>query len=181
MEKSAWRSWPKKLLVELPPSIEILVGELRGRAQHTLSGTAPPSLPAPPKLEVVPEPPPAPSVQVFTLESLQWCGERGRRESCGPFQIHALPTPVAKIALARGLALKPDSKRAQAIIHNKAGLPHLTDSTKTFDLDRPEGTVEVYRDGRKVREEPQQRFTPLDRGPPRQAWVDRPAELISDV
>jgi hypothetical protein len=74
------------------------------------------------------------------------------------------------------LALKPDSKRVQAIIHNKAGLPHLSNSTKIYDLDRPEDTVEVYRDGRKVREEPQQQFTPLDRGPPREVWINRPAE-----
>jgi hypothetical protein len=54
--------------------------------------------------------------QVFSLESLQWRDEHNRRQSCGLFQIHALPTPAAKTALARGLALEPGSERAQVNI-----------------------------------------------------------------
>jgi hypothetical protein len=160
---------------ELPPGIELMAAEIRARADATLAGRAPATLPAPPILEVVREEPPPPTIQVFALERLSWLDERGQRRDCGPFSYHALPPKAAKIALARGLALEPDSMRVKEILSNKHGLPHLVDPMKTYDLDRDPNTVEVFRGGKKIGEETPQ-FQPYDRGPPRQVFVTRPPE-----
>lgn len=141
---------------ELPPGIELMVAEIRARAEATLAGTAPPALPAPPILEVVREEPPPPTIQIFTLERLSWLDERGQRRGCGPFQILALPDKAAKIALGRSLAILLDSDRYKEMRETarKVGWPHMADAQRIYDLDRPVGTMSVYRDGRKVGEEP---------------------------
>jgi hypothetical protein len=155
---------------ELPPGIELMVAEIRARAEATLVGKAPATLPAPPILEVVREEPPSPTIQIFTLERLSWLDEHGQRRDCGPFSYHALPPKAAKIALARGLALEPDSMRVKEILSNKHGLPHLADPMKTYDLDRDPNTVEVFRGGKKVREEPM--FEVVASRPPHQVEID---------
>jgi hypothetical protein len=153
---------------ELPPGIELMVAEIRTRAEATLAGKAPATIPAPPVLEVVREEPPPPTIQIFALERLSWLDERGQRRDCGPFSYQALPPKAAKIALARGLALEPDSMRVKEILSNKHGLPHLVDPMKTYDLDRDPNMVEVFRGGKKVREE----FEIMATRPPRQVEID---------
>jgi hypothetical protein len=57
--------------------------------------------------------------------------------------------------------------REQAV---KTGWPHLLDPMKTYDLDRQAGMTDVFRDGRKVREEPV--FEIMPSRPPRQVEID---------
>jgi hypothetical protein len=156
---------------ELPPGIELMVAEIRARAEATLAGTAPPALPAPPILEVVREDSPPPTIQIFTLERLSWLDERGQRQGCNPFSYQALPPKAAKVAVGRGLALEPDNPRLKEIVSNKHGLPHQVDAMKTYDLDRDPNTASVYSSGGKLlREEPV--FKVMVSKPPRQGeWV----------
>jgi hypothetical protein len=117
-----------------------------------------------------PEPP---TIQVFALERLSWLDAKGLRQGCGPFSYHALPPKAAKMALARGLALEPDSMRVKDILSNKHGLPHPVDSMKTYDLDRDPNTAEVFSGGgRKLREEPGPVFEVMASRPPRQVEID---------
>jgi hypothetical protein len=165
------------LRVEIPPAVELFAAEIRARADQTLAGTAPPTMPAPPALTVIAmEPLEMPETSIFSLERLSWLDDHGARRNCGAFEIHGLPTRFANIALERGLAILPDSDRYKAmrVESVRTGWPHQLD-TKTYDLDRDPNMVAVYSSGgKKVREE--QTFTRIDRGPPRQVFVTRPPE-----
>jgi len=98
------------LRAEIPNAVELFVAELRARADQTLEGRAPATMPAPPVLTVIEETAP-PTISIFSLERLSWLDERGQRQNCGPFEIHSLPVKAAKIAMERGLAISPDSER----------------------------------------------------------------------
>jgi hypothetical protein len=164
------------LSVEIPAAVELFISELRARADQTLTGTAPPTLPARPVLLVIEEPLKMPTTTIFSLERLSWLVD-GKRESCGPHQIHGLPTEAANIAIARGLAILPDSDRYKQMRAEaeRTGWPHLADAQRVYDLDRDPNTATVYSSGgKKAREE--QTFTRIDRGPPRQVFVTRPSE-----
>jgi hypothetical protein len=165
------------LAVEVPAAVEGFVAEIRARADQTIAGTAPPTLPPPPVLTAIEEPPKMPETTVVTLQRLSW-SVGGRRRDCGPYQIIALPTEKANIALTRGLALRPDSDRYRQMRAEaqRTGWPHLLDANKTYDLDLPESAEAVYSfgSGKKLRDEPAQTFTPFDRGPARQVFVNRP-------
>jgi hypothetical protein len=158
---------------ELPPGIELMIAEIRARAEATIAGKAPATLPAPPKLEIVAPEPESPTISIFSLESLSWL-DKGVRAGCAPFQIVALPIEAGKIAMERGLAIEPNSPRYVAMREEakRTGWPHLTDAQKVYDLDRDPSTTSVYSSGgRKLRDE--QTFTQMDRGPPRKAsWVN---------
>jgi hypothetical protein len=159
----------QNLAVEIPAAIAIHAAELRARAARVREGTAPPSLPAPPQLEIVKVEPVAPTISIFSLQSLQWRDAAGRLEVCGPFQIHALPVKAAKTALARNLALEPASPRAQAIIHGKDGQPHLLDPGKTYDLDADPNEKKQTGPGGPGPLRPAPQIQVIDRGPPRTA------------
>jgi hypothetical protein len=162
-----------ELIKTLPDGFATIVAEVRTRANATRAGSAPATL-AKTVPTLVPEPiATIEAISVFALENLTWRTERGQ-QTLSAFHIEALPFEPAQIALNRGLAVLPDSERAQAIIRNKAGLPHLHDPAKMYDLDRDPGLVAVYRDGRHVRDEPGRPvFEAYDRGPPRPAsWVN---------
>jgi hypothetical protein len=166
------------LCVEIPAAVELFVAEIRARADQTLQGTAPPTLPAPPVLTVIEEPLLTPTISIFSLERLSWLDERGQRQNCGPFEIHGLPVAAAKIAMERGLAISPDSERYKKMREEarKTGWPHLVDAQKIYDLSRDPNTTAVFSSGgRKVREEPG-KFEVMDRGPPRQVFVSGPEE-----
>ena len=161
------------LSVEIPGAVELFISELRARAAQTLAGTAPATLPAPPVLTIVEESMTMPTISIFTLERLSWLDGRDQRQSCGPFQIVALPDKAAKIALARGLAILPDSDRYKQMRETarKVGLPHQVDPMKVFDLARDPSTTAVYSSGgRKLREEPV--FEVMASRPPRQVEID---------
>jgi hypothetical protein len=166
---------------EIPSAITIFTTEIRTRAEQTLAGTAPATLPKPfvPEVIVATAPPPE-TTEVFALANLHWGQHHGvSPNSLDAHHIGRLPAAVAKVALARNLAITPNCARHKGMREEakKTGWPHLYDAQRVYDLDRDPNTVTVYRDGRKVREEPQQQFTPLDRGPPRQVLVEhRPAE-----
>lgn len=104
------------LHVELPAAAELFVSELRARADQTLQGTAPPTLPSAPILTAIEETAAPPTISVFSLESLSWL-EHGQRAGCGAFQIVALPVATANIAMTRGLAILPDSDRSATLEH----------------------------------------------------------------
>jgi hypothetical protein len=93
------------LSVEIPVAVELFISELRARADQTLAGTAPATLPAPPVLTVVNEEPlKMPTITVFSLERLSWLVD-GKRESCGAYQIHGLPPcriPPRHVSCFRG-------------------------------------------------------------------------------
>jgi hypothetical protein len=131
-------------------------------------------------LELVPEPLPVPAttIKIFSLGSLQWLDERGRRQSCGPHGIHALPVAAAKIALKRNLAYTLNDSRYLSMRETakKVGWPHLADPTTIVDLDRDPNTVEIYSSGgKKLRDE-----IPFDtkfqnyreNEPARKVWLD---------
>jgi hypothetical protein len=166
------------LSVEIPVPVELFVSELRARADAVLAGTAPPTLPAPPVLTVIEETLKMPETTVVTLQRLSWSVD-DRRQDCGAYQIVAMPVEKADIALARNLAVLPDSDRYRQMRETaqKVGWPHLIDPDRTYDLDRPEGTAGVYSySGKKLRDEPPQTFTPFDRGPAKQVYVHGPSE-----
>lgn len=159
---------------ELPPGIELMVAEIRARAEATLAGKAPAALPAPPILEVVREEPQATeTIEVFANESLCWKDHRGQLARLDVQHIGQLPVHAAKIALARNLAYKLDDPRYLTMRETakKVGWPHVLDPQRVIDLDRDPNTVSVYSSGgRKVREEPV--FEVMASQPPRQAeWI----------
>jgi hypothetical protein len=166
----------------LPDGCAVIAAEVRARAAATRKGTAPATLPKPFVPVIVPEPTPGPTISIFALENLSFRDERGQRRTVSAFHIEALPADRAQIALKRGLAVLPDSPRAQAIIRNPAGLPHLHDPTKMHDLDRDPNTVAVFnhQTGKFIRDEPGPQFQEYDRGPARPAsWVDpHPVEPV---
>jgi hypothetical protein len=122
--------------IEVPNAVAFFVGELRARAEKTLAGSAPATLPKPFVPTVVPEPPKGPTTQIFALQNLTWRDERGQPQHADAFHIMQLPADRAEIALQRGLAIPPDSERAQGMIRNPAGMPHLYDARRIYDLDR---------------------------------------------
>jgi hypothetical protein len=162
-----------ELIVALPDGASVIAAEMRARGAEILAGRAPASLPKPFVPQIVAEPPKSPTISIFALENLSWKGERGQ-QIASAFTIMALPADRAQIAMKRGLAILPDSERAQAIIKNPHGLPHILDPAKMHDLDRDPRTVSVYRGGKHVRDEPgPQVFEQFDRGPARSAsWVN---------
>jgi hypothetical protein len=99
-----------------------------------------------------------------------------RRLGSPSLQPYQPPSRTASPALERGLAILLDSDRYKEMYETarKVGLPHLVDPMKVYDLDRDPGTTSVYSSGgKKVREEqPEQTFTRIDRGPPRQVEID---------
>ncbi|MFZ3328218.1 MAG: hypothetical protein WA231_21060 [Methylocella sp.] len=162
------------LTTEVPAAVELFVSELRARADQTLAGTAPPTMPAPFVPVIVEETPKMPTTTIFSLERLYWLDERGQRQNCGPFQIHGLPTEAANIALKRGLAILPDSDRYRQIreLARTVGLPHLIDPMKTYDLDRHPNTTSVFSyGGKKLRDEPG-KFEAMPAKPPRNVEID---------
>ncbi|MGO9237264.1 MAG: hypothetical protein ACLP4V_25485 [Methylocella sp.] len=169
------------LVREGPEIIDFYIQTLRTRAQDTIApgSKAPPTLPTPFLPAIVPPEPKGPTMQIFALEHLEW-PPAGPGELCraSAFNITALPVEYAEIALARGVAVLPDSERAKAIIGNKhgpsAGVP------RTVNLARNPKTVSVYshNSGRLLREETpgaDQPFQNYRAGEPeRKVWVSRP-------
>jgi hypothetical protein len=163
----------QNLALEIPNAVVFHVAELRARAERTLHGDAPACLPAPFIPEIVKtEPAAPPTIQIFSLQNLQWKGGH-----CGAHQIHALPVYAAKEALRRHVALEADSQEAQAIIHNLQGLPHLLD-VKVIDLERDPHTVTVYSaSGKKLRDVSPKPFENYRAGEePKKVWIDRGPE-----
>ncbi len=158
---------------EIPSAIELFVSELRARAAQTLAGTAPATLPAPPVLTIIEEPPATETIEVFANESLCWKDHRGQLARLDAHHIGQLPVHAAETALARNLAYKLDDSRFLKMRETarKVGLPHLVDPQKVYDLDRDPNTASVYSSGgKKLREEPT--FEIMASRPPRQAeWV----------
>jgi hypothetical protein len=160
---------------ELPPGIELMIAEIRARAEATLAGKAPTTLPAPPVLTVIEETPEPETLEIFANESLYWKDHRGQPARLDVHHIGQLPVHAAKIALARGVAFKLDDPRYLTMRETakKTGWPHLLDPQRVIDLDRPEGTTAIYSSsGKKLRDESAPQFQVFDRGPPRQAmWT----------
>jgi hypothetical protein len=154
------------LAVEIPNAIGLFAAELRARAGATLAGTAPATLPAAPTLMVITEPLAMPEITVFSLQRLSWSVD-GRRQDCGAYQTRSLPVEAANIAMARGLAIAPDSDRYKQMREEakRTGWPHILDN-KTYDLARDQDTEAVYSNSGK--------FLRYDRGPTRQVSVKRP-------
>jgi len=125
-----------KLLDELesslPSSFAILASEMRGRAAETIAGRAPATLPVP---EVII--PPAPSIsrtRVFALQNLKWTDpETHRLTLCERFDVCALPSSLAELAMSKNLAIDPELDRARELIKQRRGAPPLQE--KCFDLD----------------------------------------------
>ncbi len=167
---------------ELPPGIELMLAEIRARAEATLAGKAPATLPATPVLTVIEEPPEPETIEVFANESLYWKNHHGQPARLDAHHIGQLPVHAAKIALARGVAFKLDDPRYLMLRETakKTGWPHLLDPRRVIDLDRPEGTTAIYSSGgKKLRDESAPQFQVFDREPPRQAmWTSAPKEKI---
>ena len=170
----------ENLAVEIPQAVAVFTAELHARAQRTLDGDAPASLPAPPQLTVITPEKAAPTIQVFSLQSLQWRDERGAPQVAGPFQIAALPAAKAKVALQRHWAVEPASPEAQQII--KGAQPHIFDPGKIHDLDLDPHAPKVINPlGKITAQPPIPGFTVIDRGPPQPArFVKGPAPRPGD-
>ena len=69
---------------EVTSAVATIVAELRARANQTLAGSAPPSLPAPFIPEVVQPEPVVPTTQIFSLATLQYKDAHGRSNSLVP-------------------------------------------------------------------------------------------------
>jgi len=125
-----------KLLDELesslPSSFAILASEMRGRADETIAGRAPATLPVP---EVVMPPvPPIPRTRVFALQNLRWTDpETHRLTLCERFDVCALPNNLAELAMSNNLSIDPELDRARELIKQRRGAPPL--SEKCYDLD----------------------------------------------
>ena len=163
------------LHVEIPAAVELFAAEIRARADQTLAGTAPPTMPAPFVPTIVREEEALPEITVFVLDvRVTWpVDAAGRRQSLGPFQIGGIPEFWAKIALERGLAIPPDSDRYKAMRAEaaKTGWPHLTDERASRDLDRDPNMTAVFSSGgKKLRDEPV--FEVMAPRPPRQVEID---------
>lgn len=163
------------LRAEIPVAVEFFAAEIRARADQTLAGTAPPTMPAPPVLTVIKEEEPLPEITVFVLDlRVTWpIDAGGRRQSLGPFQIGGVPEFWARVAMERGLAILPDSDRYKAMRAEagKTGWPHVSDPMAVRDLDRDPNTVTVYSSGgKRLRDEPQ--FEVMPAKPPRQVGIE---------
>jgi hypothetical protein len=160
---------------EVPAAIAIFVAEIRRRADETLAGKAPPTLPAPFVPTIVREEEPLPETTVFVLDiRVTWpVNAAGRRQSLGPYQIGGIPEFWARVAMERGFAILPDSDRYKAMRAeaSKTGWPHVLDPMAVRDLDRGPNTVTVYSSGgKRLRDEPQ--FEVMPAKPPRQVGID---------
>jgi hypothetical protein len=103
------------LAVEIPSAVSVHAAGLRQRAAAVLGGNAPPTLPSPPKLEVIrPEPEP-PTIQILTLQTIACRDASGERRVYGANGIHALPPAAAKTAMQRNLGIEPDSERGREL------------------------------------------------------------------
>ena len=87
------------LRAEIPAAVEFFAAEIRARADQTLAGTAPPTMPAPPVPTVIKEEEPLPEITVFVLDlRVTWpIDAGGRRQSLGPFQIGGVPEFWAQV------------------------------------------------------------------------------------
>jgi hypothetical protein len=101
---------------EIPAAIGLFTGELRARAEATLAGNAPATLPAPPVLEIVPPTPPIPQepmlVEVFVTRTLEYRlqGEKLVRIAY-PTQKVFLPPAMANQAIGLDAALPAGDPR----------------------------------------------------------------------
>jgi hypothetical protein len=144
---------------EVPAAMKIFVDEIRRRADETLAGTAPATMPAPFVPTIVKEEEALPEITVFVLDTrVTWpVDASGRRANLGPYQIGGVPEFWAKIALERGLAIAPDSPRYKQMRAEatKTGWPHVHDPMAVRDLDRDPDMVSVHNraTGKKVRDE----------------------------
>ena len=116
-----------KLLDELesslPSSFAILASEMRGRAEETIAGRAPATLPVPEP--VIPPLPPIPRQSIFALQNLKWKNPQRPLETelCERFSFASVPVELAAKALDSGLAILPDDERVAKLKYNKRGGP----------------------------------------------------------
>lgn len=172
----------ENLAVEIPNAIAIHAAGLRARAEQTLAGSAPASLPQPFVPEVVKTEPAPDTIEVFAAAvDLVWKDHRGQPQRLGVYQIGRLPVHAATIALQENLAFKLDDARYTAMREEarKTGWPHQHDPGAIRDLDRPAGTLAIYSSsGRKLRDEaPSKPFANIrEHEPVKEVWIDRGPE-----
>ena len=162
---------------EVPAAIAIFVAEIRRRADETLAGKAPPTMPKPFVPTIVEEEKPLPEITVFVLDvRVTWpVDAHGRRQSLGPYQIGGIPEFWARVAMERGLAILPDSDRYKAMRAEagRTGWPHVGDPMACRDLDRDPNAVTVYSSGgKKLREEPAPFVNYRENEPERQVGIE---------
>ncbi len=149
-----------KLLDELesslPSSFAILASEMRGRAEQTIAGRAPASLPVPEP--VLPPAPPISRQQIFALQNLKWTDPASLQPAyCERFNFASPPAMVAAKALETGIAVLPDDERVAKLKHLRRGAPPIPETCHNLDTGEapaPSGAL------------PFDAFRRIDRGPP---------------
>jgi hypothetical protein len=166
------------LRAEIPVAVEFFAAEIRARADQTLAGTAPPTMPALPQLTIIKEDEPSPETTLFIPDvRVTWpVDSAGRRQSLGPYQIGGIPEFWARVAMERGLAILPDSDRYRQMRAEAArtGWPHVLDQMACRDLDRDPNAVTVhnFNTGRKLRDEPGPFVNYRENEPERQVGIE---------
>jgi hypothetical protein len=161
-----------KLLDELesslPSSFAILASEMRGRAEETIAGRAPASLPVPEV--VIPPAPPIPRQTIFALKDIKWRNPARPQEFelAERFAFVSVPVELAHKALENGIAVLPDSEQAQKWKFNKRGGPPIPEKCidlNTGEMPKPPSAPIPWN------------LQVLDRGPPTRMSLAPPAIL----
>jgi hypothetical protein len=120
----------------LPSSFAILASEMRGRAEETITGRSPATLPVPEV--VIPPAAPIPRQSIFALQNLKWHNPARPQdfELAERFSFASVPLELAARALESGIAVPPDDERVAKLKYNKRGGPPIPE--KCIDLDTGE-------------------------------------------
>jgi hypothetical protein len=165
-----------KLQIEIPVSVKMNLDELKHRVSQVRTGTATLFRPAP---APIPLPPPAPTTQVTTLKAIAWLDQAGMVQTAGRAEDVDLPPALAKHAVKINAACGMTDPRRRTIKEGfgvKVGKPLYRNCVRLSDdmpddVDAEPFVQPVLRSVPPNTIDP--RFTPMDRGPPKQMSVAR--------
>jgi hypothetical protein len=168
----------RKLLEELPPAVTQLVGEQRDRAAATISGNAPPNLPAPFIPQIVshePRPGPEPAtLEVFALKHLEWRDQGKRYMGYATQRVH-LPTALARRAVDRGVAFLVGDERIPEALTRIQLEARARNGQPEQPVDLSAGDIAPIKHS--AFKQPQPQFEEFDRGKPYTVQIDRPKQV----